>query len=92
MRLLSNANRRYTITQLGDAVPSSTMAERGSLVDVHSTVVTNCEFQTLRSKVQDMQNVLSGMLCYLGRSDKEVQKLGNQFEEMMKQNVGRNRG
>ncbi|KAF2495257.1 hypothetical protein BU16DRAFT_385275 [Lophium mytilinum] len=91
-RLISHANRRYVITHLGEAIPSATMAERGNLADVRPTMVTNYEFQNLRSKVRDIQNIFSALLAHTGKNDNEVDKMSKTFEDLMKQYIGKHGG
>ncbi|KAF2807600.1 uncharacterized protein BDZ99DRAFT_464538 [Mytilinidion resinicola] len=92
LRLISNSNRRYVISQLGEAIPSATMAERGNLADIRPAMVTNYEFQVLRSKVHDIQSVFSGLLAHTGKKDTEIDKLSKTFEELMKQYIGKHGG
>lgn len=85
LKLLSSANRKYMITELGEAVVS-TMAERGSLASVKPTnMVTNYEFQNLRRKVGDMETIFMGLLSRLAKDgDKELDRLSQQFTDLMK--------
>lgn len=84
LKLLSNSNRKYIITELGEAVVS-TMAERGSLAKVKPNMVTNYEFQILKRKVGDVESVLTTLLTLLAKGgDEELVDLGKNMAELMK--------
>lgn len=83
LKLLSNSNRKYIITELGEAVVS-TMAERGSLAKVKPNMVTNYEFQILKRKVGDVESVLTTLLTLLAKGgDEELVDLGKKMAELM---------
>ena len=89
LKLLSNSNRKYIITELGEAV-TSTMAEHGSLAEVKPNIVTNYEFQILERKVGNVESVLTTLLTLLAKgSNEELVDLGKKMAELMKGILGK---